>query len=240
MRSMQLDQRRVLVFGGSSGIGLGIARAALEQGASVVVAGRTRARLERAATEAGSERFRGVVCDVGEEDQIAELFRAEAPFHHVVVTAVEGYYRPIRELDVTRARRTLETKLVAALSIAKHARFEKGGSLTLTAGIAALRPGPGAAVIAAANGGIEALVRALALELRPVRVNALAPGWIDTPFWDDFAGDQKLARFDAHAQRLPVGRVGTPADIARGALFLMGSGFVTGEVLRIDGGHPLV
>lgn len=237
---MQFDERRILVFGGSSGIGLGIARAALERGASVVAAGRSSARLARVAAEVGSPKFRGVVCDVGEETAIAELFRSEAPFDHVVVTAVEGYYRPIRELEIDRARRTLETKLVAALAIAKHARIEPRGSLTLTAGIAALRPGPGASVIAAANGGIEALVRALALELRPVRVNALAPGWVDTPFWDEFAGASKAQRFEAHAQRLPAGRVGTPEDIAQGALFLMQNAFVTGEVLRIDGGHPLV
>lgn len=237
---MQLEKQRVLVFGGSSGIGLGVVRAALAQGASVVAAGRSPARLERASNDVRSERYRGVMCDVGEESQIAEVFRREAPFHHVVVTAVEGYYRPIRELDIERARRTLETKLVAALSIAKHARIEPSGSLTLTAGIAAWRPGPGASVIAAANGGVEALVRALALELRPVRVNALAPGWVDTPFWDEFAGSGKAQRFATHAERLPVGRVGSPDDIAQGALFLMQNGFVTGEVLRIDGGHPLV
>lgn len=237
---MQIDEQRVLVFGGSSGIGFGIAQAVLALGGSVVVAGRSSERLARAAREAASSRLRGLVCDVGDEAQVARLFRSEEPFHHVVVTAVEGYYHPIRELDVARARRTLETKLVAALSIAKHARFVAPSSLTLTAGIAAHRPGPGGSVIAAANGGVEALVRALALELRPVRVNALAPGWVDTPFWDDFAGASKAERFQAHAGRLPVGRVGTPRDLAEGALFLMRNGFVTGEVLRIDGGHPLV
>lgn len=237
---MQMNEHRVLVFGGSSGIGLGVAQAAHAQGASVLVAARSSERLSRALAGTQSPRLRGRTCDVGDEAAVAELLRSEAPFNHVVVTAMEGYYRPVRELDVARARRAIEIKLVAALVIAKHARFATPSSLTLTAGIAAHRPGPGGSVIAAVNGGIEALVRALALELRPVRVNALAPGWVDTPFWDEFAAAQKAERFEAHARRLPVGRVGTPADLAQGALFLMQNGFVTGEVLRIDGGHPLV
>jgi NAD(P)-dependent dehydrogenase (short-subunit alcohol dehydrogenase family) len=107
-------------------------------------------------------------------------------------------------------------------------------------GIAAERPGPGGAVVAAVNGALMSLVRALALELAPVRVNALSPGWIDTPFWDTFAGDAKPQRFEQHARRLPVRRMGTPEDTAHAALFLLGNGFTTGEVLHVDGGHRLV
>jgi NAD(P)-dependent dehydrogenase (short-subunit alcohol dehydrogenase family) len=237
---MQLENRKVIVMGGSSGIGLGIAREAAKQGAEVVIVGRSREKLEQAQAGSGAARLRGVTCDVGNAAEVERCLESVGVVDHVVLTAVEGYYRNIRELDIDRARRTLETKIVAALAVAKYARFGSGASLTLTAGVAAQRPGPGASVIAAVNGAVEALVRALALELRPVRVNALSPGWVDTPFWDSFAGSSKEQRFQAQAERLPVGRVGTPEDLASAALLLMTYGFITGEVLRVDGGHRLV
>jgi len=228
-----------MVIGGSSGIGLGIVRAALGEGALVTAVGRSRDKLEQARAALGSPTFRGVTADVAQEEQVAALF-GDHRFDHVLVTAVEGYYERIRDFDIARARRTIDSKLTAALCIAKHARLREQGSLTFTAGIAAQRPGPGAAAVAAVNGAIEALVRALALELAPVRVNALGPGWVDTPFWDAFAGESKQQRFAAHAGRLPVARVGAVEDLGSAALLLMTNGFITGETLRVDGGHRLV
>lgn len=113
-------------------------------------------------------------------------------------------------------------------------------SLTLTAGIAMDRPGPHASVVAAMNGAITAMGRALAIELAPVRVNVLSPGWVDTPVWDQLAGDAKGERLAAQAAKLPVRRVGTPADLADAALFLLRNSFMTGECLHVDGGHRLV
>lgn len=238
---MNLENQHVVVIGGSSGIGLGVARASLESGASVTLVGRSPEKLAEAATrlEAGN-RVRTFAADAAQEEQVRRLFDEHPSVHHVVLTAVHPYYQPIRQLDIAQARRTLDSKLVAALLIARYARLEPGGSLLFTTGIAADRPGPGGSVIAAANGALVSLVRALALELAPLRVNALSPGWIDTPFWDTFAGEAKTQRFEQHARRLPVGRVGTPSDIAHAALFLMGNGFTTGEVLHVDGGHRLV
>lgn len=239
--AMNLENQHVVVMGGSSGIGLGVARACLENGASVTLVGRSPQKLAEAAVrlEAG-QRVRTFAADVTQEEQVRRLFDELPPAHHVVLTTVHPYYKPIRELEITEARRTIDSKLVAALLIARYARLEPGGSLLFTTGIAADRPGPGGSVIAAANGALVSLVRALALELAPLRVNALSPGWIDTPFWDSFAGSAKAQRFEQHARRLPVGRVGTPADLAHAALFLMGNGFTTGEVLHVDGGHRLV
>ena len=99
---------------------------------------------------------------------------------------------------------------------------------------------PSGSIVAAVNGALMSLVRALAVELAPVRVNALSPGWVDTPVWDSIPGGAKEERFAQHARRLPVGCIGAPADIADAALFLMGNGFTTGEVLHVDGGHRLV
>ncbi len=238
---MNLQDQQVVIIGGSSGIGLGVASACLEAGASVTLVGRAQDRLDAAASKlGGGDRVRTFAADVTQEPQVRELFESRPPVHHVLVTTVQAHYQPIRQLDIAAARRTLDSKLVAALHVAKHARFEAGGSLTLTGGVAAYRPGPGGSVIAAVNGALESLVRALSLELAPVRVNVLSPGWIDTPQWDAIAGSGKQQRFEQHARRLPVGRMGTPADTSNAVLFLMGNGFVTGEVLHVDGGHKLV
>ncbi|QRN95242.1 SDR family oxidoreductase [Archangium violaceum] len=238
---MNLENQHVVVIGGSSGIGLGVAEACLKGGASLTLVGRSPQKLAEAAARLGAtHRVRTFAADVTEEAQVRRLFEEHPPAHHVVVTAVHGHYQPIRQLELAEARRTIDSKLVAAIHVAKHARLEPNGSLLFTTGIAADRPGPGGSVVAAVNGALVSLVRALSLELAPIRVNAVSPGWIDTPFWDRFAGDAKGQRFEQHARRLPVGRVGTPSDIAHAALFLMGNGFTTGEVVHVDGGHRLV
>ncbi|MCP3167829.1 SDR family oxidoreductase [Myxococcus qinghaiensis] len=238
---MTLEQQHVVVVGGSSGIGLGVARAALEQGASVTLVSRSTDKLARAAALLENPgRVRTCAADVTKEDAVRQLFEALPPVNHVVVTAVEARYLGIREMDFAAARRIFDSKLMAAFHVARHARLQPGGSLVFTTGIASVRPMPNGSVIAAVNGAIEAAVRAWALELAPVRVNALSPGWIDTPVWDAIAGDTKGQVFEQHARRLPVGRMGTTSDLGHAALFLMSNGFTTGEVLRVDGGHPLV
>ena len=123
------------------------------------------------------------------------------------------------------------------------ARIRPGGSITFTSGIAARRPMRGGSAAAAINSGLEGLVRALAIELAPLRVNAVSPGWTDTPIWDGMAGmtnDRKKEAFAAMAARLPCGRIGRVEDIAEAIIFLMESQFSTGTVLDVDGGHRLV
>ncbi|NTX63609.1 SDR family oxidoreductase [Myxococcus sp. CA051A] len=238
---MTLEQQHVVVVGGSSGIGLGVAQAALEQGARVTLVSRSPEKLAQAAEQLGSpDRVRTVSADATEEDAVRRLFEVLPPVNHVVVTAVEARYLPIKEMDFAAARRIIDSKLMAAFHVAKHARLQPGGSLVFTTGIASVRPMKNGSVIAAVNGAIESAVRAWALELAPVRVNVLSPGWIDTPVWDAVAGDAKGPLLEQHARRLPVGRIGTTTDTGHAAVFLMNNGFTTGEVLHVDGGHPLV
>lgn len=235
-----LSSQRVLVVGGSSGIGFGVAREALDRGATVVIAGRDEARLEAAAASLAPRNVLLERVDVTNEDAVRSLLaERQAPFDHVLVTAAHAYVRPVAELPLDEARKVLEAKVIAALAIAKHGRWREGGSLTLTAGINQQRPLRGVSAVAAANGALVALGRALAVELAPVRVNVLSPGWVDTPIWDAFGAD-KARMIAAQASKLPAGRIGTPADLGHAAVFLMENRFTTGAVLEVDGGHRLV
>jgi NAD(P)-dependent dehydrogenase (short-subunit alcohol dehydrogenase family) len=180
--------------------------------------------------------------DIAQEQQVRQLFAAAGPVDHVVVTAVDPTrgYAPIDRFELADAQAMLTTKLIGAWLVAKHAKLPPTGSLAFTSGIAACRPGPGSSIIASANGGVEALARSLALELAPTRVNVVSPGWVDTPIWSTLAGAAKDERLAGMAARLPVGRVGRPADIAAAFAALIGNGYITGTVLHVDGGQQLV
>jgi NAD(P)-dependent dehydrogenase (short-subunit alcohol dehydrogenase family) len=240
-----MTTQRVLIIGGSSGIGLALAGLLLADGAQVTVAGRSPDRLSAAAKQLDQpERLRTEQVDIGREDQVRRLMAATAPLQHVVVTALDaaGTIAPLADFDLGDARAMIATKVLGPWLVAKHAGgyLEPGASITFTAGVAAWRPGPGGSMAATVNGAIEALTRALALELAPIRVNAVSPGWTDTPLWDTIAGDARADRLAAMAARLPVGRVGQPADIARAFLAIMGNGFMTGTLVHVDGGQRLV
>jgi len=246
-----MTNQHVLVIGGTSGMGLALAAQLLEAGHRVTIAGRSSTRLAAATAQltarlaaraglcAGS--LRAVQVDIGVEDQVAAL--VHDAYDHVAVTAADavGAYAPLPAFTLDAARSVLATKVLGPWLVAKHlgATLPPGGSLTFTSGIAAYRPGPGSSMIATANGALEALARTLALELAPVRVNVISPGWVDTPIWDTLAGAAKADRLGAMAARLPVGRVGTPDDIAQAFLTLFANGFITGTVLHVDGGHRL-
>ena len=118
--------------------------------------------------------------------------------------------------------------------------IRQGGSITMFAGVASEKPLPGLVAYAAVNGAVEGLCRTLALELAPLRVNAISPGIVMTPAYAGMPGDEREAMFGAMAAKLPVRRVGRPEDIARTVLYLMQNGYTTGTVIQIDGGHRLV
>jgi NAD(P)-dependent dehydrogenase (short-subunit alcohol dehydrogenase family) len=243
----ELSGQTVMVIGGGSGMGLAIARSALDAGATVWIAGRSRARLDKAIADTGSAmdgRLRSAVVDIASEDGVQALLREAGQVDHMMVTAADiAGYQPIHALDLDAATRVIKSKLIGPLLIAKHARtaIPGNGSLTFTGGIASERPAPGGSVVAAVNGALIALTKAPALELAPVRVNALSPGWVeDTPVWDTIAGENKTTVLAQMAAKLPGGRVGRTSDIARAARFIMGAEHMTGTVLAIDGGQRLV
>jgi NAD(P)-dependent dehydrogenase (short-subunit alcohol dehydrogenase family) len=238
---MKLDGKQLLIIGGSSGIGLETARLALAEGAFVKIAGRSEERLRKAAQNLASDRMRSVVADLSDESSIRSLFANETRIDHIFVPA--GELRPggsdALKSDMDGLRSIFEVRLLGVAHVVRQAKPRMdGGSITLMSGLYSTRPSAGGAIAAAAVAAVEGMTRALALDLAPIRVNAVAPGLIDTPLWDSF-GAQRDAIL-ARAAKLPVGRAGRPEEVAAAVIFLMCNDFVTGVVLPIDGGGGLV
>lgn len=238
-----MQGKRIIVVGGGSGIGRGIVFAANQAGAEVVIVGRSPEKLKQvAASLPRGSTFQTIAADVTSEQDVVRLFEKAGAFDHLVSTAADLIYQSVRELDLAAARRAVDSKLLSSLLLAKHgcARARRDGSLTFTSGTAAYRPMPRGAIVAAVNGALASLAYALALELAPLRVNVVSPGWVDTPIWDAVAGQNKFEMQAQMARRLPVGRIGRPADIAQAVLSLMANGYITGTVMHVDGGQRLV
>jgi NAD(P)-dependent dehydrogenase (short-subunit alcohol dehydrogenase family) len=238
--------KKVVIVGGSSGIGLGVAASALERGAEVVIVGRSESKLQAAqgALGGGNDRVRARSVDMTQESAIARLFLEIGAFDHLVSTAgAPPPGDPIGRTDMELVRRFVDNKLLGAVMVAKLAVrvLKTGGSMTFTSGINKDRPPvPGGSVVSAIAGSFSYFARALSLELAPTRVNVVSPGWVDTPMFDELAGEAKPSLFAGMAARLPAGRIATPADIAPAYVFAMESEFTTGQTIHIDGGQSLI
>lgn len=230
---MSLAGKKVVVIGGSSGIGLATAELAMKEGADVVIASRSAAKLDPVA-----ERLRvtAVSADVTSDQSVAELFRRTGPVDHVVLTAAQLRTGPFKTVAMEDVRATMEAKFWGAWRVAREAEIRPGGSLTLVTGFLSVRPRPNSAIISAANGALESLARALALELAPVRVNAVSPGVVDTPIRAAMPEAARVEMLARTAAALPVGRVGAAEDIAQQILSFMANGFATGSIVYLDGG----
>jgi NAD(P)-dependent dehydrogenase (short-subunit alcohol dehydrogenase family) len=234
-------KERVVVIGGTSGIGLATAERQQREGREVIVTGRDKNRLE-AALERLGEGATGASVDASDEGAVHSYFAGLGPVDHVVV-AVTGATAagPFHALPVADLRAAAEGKLVAQTIAAQAAlkALRPGGSLTfITAGSSGAAR-PGTAGLAAVNAAVEAMVPVLAVELAPIRVNAVSPGIVDTPWWDWLDAESRQRTFDAFAKDAPVGRVGRPEDIADSIAYLIGATFTTGVVLSVDGGSRL-
>ena len=241
---MALENSKVVIVGGSSGVGLGAAQAIVGRGAQVVLVGRSAERLQRAAQALDApQQVSTISADVTVEADVRRMFSQVGAFDHLVVTrGVPPPAVPIESTDLDVVRAFFDVMLVSSFSLAKHAKgkLRPGGSITFTSGISKDRPGnPGGAVVATVAGSFGYMARALAMELAPTRVNVVSPGWVDTPMWDEIVGDAKHEIWAQMAARLPARRIGTVADIAKAYLFVLESEFTTGTVLDVDGGHAL-
>jgi len=235
---MTLTEQRIVIVGGSSGMGLATARAAAREGAVVTVVSSSPERVDAAVAElpAGCD---GAVADVRDEDAVAELSERLGELDHLVFTAGDAFTpRPLTEMSSAEARAVLDVRFWGAVGVIRFAapRIRTGGSIALTTGTVGQRPVPGAALAAAGAGATEGLVRGLAAELAPVRVNAVRAGSIRTPLWDWVPGPQREAVFARLAQRTLLGTIGEPEEIALAHIYLMQNHYVTGTVLTVDGG----
>ncbi|HTJ69776.1 MAG TPA: SDR family oxidoreductase [Actinospica sp.] len=235
---MALTGQRIVVLGGSSGMGLATAHAAAGAGAVVTIASSSKERVDAALAEL-PESCDGVALDVRDEAAVADLFGHVGELDHVVFTAGDqADRRTLAELALDDARRTFDVRFWGAVAVAKYAapRIRPGGSITLTSGTVGIRPVRGAALASAGSAATEGLTRGLAADLAPVRVNAVRSGAVRTPLWDGVPEPQRAAIFDSFAQRALTGTVGEPRQIAAAHLYLMENQFVTGTVLTVDGG----
>jgi NAD(P)-dependent dehydrogenase (short-subunit alcohol dehydrogenase family) len=231
-----LENKTVLIVGDSSGMGLAVARKSSRSDARVVIASRSPEKLKAAAQKIGGNVHWQVV-DTTDEVLVSDLFERLGAVDHLVIPGSSVKTGTLREMPLADGLFTMQSKFWGPYLCAKYARINPGGSITFFSGILSRRPGRNDAVLASVNAAVEAMGRALAKDLAPVRVNVISPGM--TAGTDAYLKMPETAReemFSAIADRLPAGRVGRPEDVADAALLLMTNGFITGVVLDVDGG----
>src|ERR1700716_43668 len=225
-----LAGKKVVVVGGSSGIGLAPAELAKREGADVILASRNVDRLDAVAAKLNAI---AIPADVTSDESIVNLFRRCGPVDHVVVTAAQLRSGPFKTVSMDDVRATMESRFWGAWRVARSAEIRPGGSLTLVSGFLSVRPRPNSAIVSAANGALESLSRALALELAPLRVNCVSPGIIDTPIRAAMPEEARKEMLAKPAAGLPVGRVGLGEDVARQIVACMSNGFMTGSTIYL-------
>jgi NAD(P)-dependent dehydrogenase (short-subunit alcohol dehydrogenase family) len=240
-RQPELLGQTVVVIGGSAGIGFETARRARAEGADVIVTGRNPERLERAARELGA--VSTAAFDATDPDRLERFFDdLPQPIDHLMVSGGGPYYAPLAEMDFAEVRADIERHLLLPMRVGRLAvgRVRAGGSLLFIGGTGGRRRGVGLTLIGALTAATPALVENLAVELAPIRVNLVAPGFVDTPLSASLLGEGLDARREQLRATLPIGRVVGPEDVATLALHLMSNTALTGGTYDIDGGQKLV
>ncbi|MBD2164582.1 SDR family oxidoreductase [Calothrix membranacea FACHB-236] len=238
---MDLSNQKIVIIGGSSGIGLASAKAIVAAGGNVVIASRSEAKLNAAQAEIG-ERVVTHSVDITNEQEVQKLFSTVGSFDGLVITISVEAMGAFLELDSKVARQIFENKFWGHYYAAKYgaAQLKPSGSITFFSGYASQKPVPNLSIMAAVNGALEALARSLAVELSPIRVNVVSPGLVDTPIYQGMPTEQRQNYFNYVANSLPVKRIAQPEDIAETVLYLIKNKFTTGAVVDVDGGARLV
>jgi len=233
-----MSSQHVVIVGGSSGIGFAAARKLLGRGFKVTITGRDPKRLEAARKKLSGD-IAAVAMDAADAAGLPEAFGRIGKLDHLVLALGSGRgVGPFASVALADVKAGFEEKVFAHFATAQAAlpHLRRDGSLTFIAAVSAHGAMPGTAGIGAANAAVVGLVKILAAELRPLRVNAISPGVVDTPWWDFLSADQKAPVFADLAAQTPVARVGRPDDIAQAIAFLVADGFMSGETIVCDGG----
>jgi len=233
-----MPSQHTVIVGGSSGIGLATAQRLLAEGNRVTITGRNPDRLNAARSSLGSQ-ANAMQMDAADAASLPGAFARIASFDHLVLAlGSRKGFGPFAGMSLAEVRGSFEEKVYAHFAAAQAALpfLRKDGSITFVAAVSAHAAAPGTAGIGSANAAVAAFVPILAVELKPLRVNGVSPGVIDTPWWDFMADDQKLGIFTEYGAKSPVGRVGSSDDVAQAITFLIRNTFMTGHVLVCDGG----
>ncbi len=236
---MSLKNKKVVVVGGTSGMGLATAQAAALQGAELVIASSSSNKVKEAKSLMQGK-VEGHVLDVTNEQDIEKFFQTIGNFDHLVATIGRISFKPFLEESIAEARQRFEIIFWGQFAVAHYSApyINPGGSITLTSGKAGHKPAAGFAPIGTAAAAIESLCRYLALELAPIRVNAVCPGVTATPIFNTVPNSDNVMQ--SIGDKLPLKRVGKPEEIAEAYLYLMQNEFSTGSVVLCDGGEMIL
>lgn len=235
-----LRDRHIVVIGGSGGIGFATAELASRHGARVTIGGRSRQRLDDAAGRLGS-RVQAHVVDTSDGSAIDAFFDRVGPLDHLVTTAATYVLGSMRELSPAEARTPFESKFWGQYLAVRAAlpHLAGDGSVVLVSGADGARPTAATPAYTACNAAIEGLARGLAVELSPIRVNAISPGAVDGALWSRKPEEVRREGFDRYRRASVLGKLGTEEQMAQAVLFLFGHQFMTGSVVSVDGGFSL-
>jgi len=240
MSATSLTGKRVVIIGGSTGVGFAVAEAALAEGASVVIGSSQAEKVASAVKQLGGDAS-GFAVDVSNEASVAAFFEQVGAFDHLVFTAGDwgmSFFAPVRDIDIAAQQAGMAVRFWGALLAVKYGcrTIAPNGSITLTGGMLAHRPLKGAPVVTAVAGAIEHLTVGLSLDIAPVRVNAVCLGMIGT----NRTMEMPEAMLKMFTDRLPLPRIGDPAEAAQAYIYLMRGGYSTGQVVVVDGGGAVV
>ncbi|NQX71628.1 SDR family oxidoreductase [Paenibacillus alba] len=235
-----LHNQKVVIIGGSSGIGLETAKQVIARGADVIIASRSEDKLLKAKELLGAKAA-VYSLDTTDEQQVQSFFQQIGPFDHLVISAAETSGGSFLHTETAQARQLFENKFWGQYYAAKYGapHMSTNGSITLFSGVVAYKSMIGSSTLGAVNAAVSNLGQTLALELAPLRVNVVSPGIIDTPSRSKMAEEARNVLYATVAGKLPVKRVGTAEDVAQSVLYLLQNSFVTGTVLHVEGGHLL-
>ncbi|MBM3201398.1 MAG: SDR family oxidoreductase [Chlamydiae bacterium] len=235
-----LKNQHVVIIGGSSGMGLATAKHAIVNGAKVTIIGRDKAKLERAQNELVNN-VHIYHMDASKEEELIEFFDKVEPIDQLAILGLGTSSGSCVSMKTDLARQSFDNKFWGQYLAVKHGahKIKKSGSIVLMSGVLGKRPRENTAVMSSVNGAVEGLCRALAIELSPIRVNVVSPGYVDTPLFSGMTAQAKEELFNQWKKMNPLKKVGSSEEIASAVIYLMTNTYTTGSTLCVDGGYTM-